>query len=133
MAVPIMPPVANGRGSVAVREHTRHRPGDEDMPTVSGIMAMPAHSGVRGEDVAVQGQPDPLEPDDQHEHQATAADGGQEAGEDAGGEGADLEEAQREHRLAHPDLDDAEDDQQDDAQRQRKRTRGLVQPMACPP
>ena len=71
---------------------------------------MPAHSGV-GEAVAVARQVDPLQPDDEHELQAAAADAGQQRGEVAGGERANLEQVQMEHRLLDARLDEAEDDQ----------------------
>ena len=46
-------------------------------PAVSGSRKMPAHSGVSAVVVAVQRQPDALQPDDQHELQAAAGDGDQ--------------------------------------------------------
>ncbi len=63
----------------------------------------------------MQRQPNALQPNDEHEHQPAPAHGGQEAGDDAGGEGADFEERQREHGLAHPQLNDAEGGEEDDA------------------
>ena len=98
MAVPSMPPVANGRAPNRSDRIPDTGPAIRK-PRVSGSMAIPAHSGVTREVVAVQGQPDPLEPDDQHEHQPAAAEGGQEAGQHAGGEGPDLEQLETEHRL----------------------------------
>ena len=65
--------------------------------------------------VAVQRQPDALQPDDQHELDAAARDRHQQAGHVARGELADLEQRQPEHRLGDPGLDDHEDDQQGDA------------------
>ena len=56
---------------------------------------MPAHSGVIGERVAVQRQPDALQPDDQHELQPAARDRASSAGQVAGRERADPEQAQR--------------------------------------
>ena len=55
--------------------------------------------------VAVQRQPDPLQPDDQHELQPAAGDGRDQAGDAAGGERADPEQAELEHRLGDPRLD----------------------------
>ena len=48
--------------------------------------------GRVGEVVAVLGQPDPLQPDDQHEHQPAARDRRQERGERAEAEGPDAEQ-----------------------------------------
>ncbi len=50
-------------------------------------------------------QPDALQPDDQHELQAAPAERAQQAGDVPGGERADLEQAQPEHRLGHVQLD----------------------------
>ena len=66
-----------------------------------------------GEVVAVLGQPDALQPDDEHEHQAAAGDGGQERRQRAEGEGADAEQRQAEHRVGHAALDDHEGDEAD--------------------
>ena len=89
-----MPPVANGRAPNR-SDRTPDSGPETRKPTVSGSMAMPAHSGVTREVVAVQRQPDPLQPDDQHEHQPAAAERGQQAGEDAGRERPDPEQLQR--------------------------------------
>ncbi len=51
------------------------------------------------------GEPDPLEPDDQHELQPTSPERGQKSGNVAGGEGADAEQAKAEHRRRHLGLD----------------------------
>ena len=67
-----------------------------------------------GERVAVAGQPDALQPDDEHEHEAAPPEGPEEAGEDAGREGADLEQLQAEHGLVGVHLNEAEEDQEGD-------------------
>ena len=95
---------------------------------------MPAQSGVRREVVAVLGQPDPLQPDDQDELEAAATHRGEQRSEVAGREGADAEELEVEHRLVDAQLDHAE---------QRRAaasppssiasTNGDVQPIVCPP
>jgi hypothetical protein len=59
----------------------------------------------------VLGQPDPLQPDDQHEHQAAARDRGKERRKGAEREGADAEQRQAEHRIARAPLDDHERDE----------------------
>jgi len=74
-----------------------------------------------------------LEPDDEHELQATARDRRQESGRAAGGEGAHLEESQVEHRRLHAVLDDEEGDQEDGADQKggeharRRPSHGVVQ------
>ena len=75
-------------------------------------MKMPGPQRRHVEGVPVSRQPDALQPDDEHEHQATAAEGAEEAGEHAGGEGPDLEELQAEHRLVGVDLNEAEQDEE---------------------
>src|SRR4029453_15273869 len=65
-----------------------------------------------GEAVAVQGQPDALQPDDQHELEAAAADRGQQAGQVAGREGADPEQVEVEQRVGRAALDDQEHPEQ---------------------
>src|SRR5208283_5069725 len=70
--------------------------------------------GGAGEVVAVQGEPDPLEPDDEDEHQPAPAYGGQQRGDAAGGEGPDAEEVEPEHGVGHPRLDEAEGNEQGD-------------------
>ncbi len=61
-----------------------------------------------GEVVAVLGQPDALQPDDQHEHQSAAGDRGEERRERAERERADAEQRQAEHRSRDAPLDDRE-------------------------
>ena len=68
--------------------------------------------------VAVQRQPDPLQPDDEHELQAASGDGHDEARHVAGGEGPDAEQAELEHRLGDPGLDH---DERREQQRRRRR------------
>ena len=104
-------------GAEPVRQDPRQRAGDEEPEGEREHGDAGPQRGHR-EGVAVEGQPDPLEPDDQHEHQAAPAEGGQEAGQDAGGEGPDLEQLEPEHRLGHAGLDHAERDQEDDAEGQ---------------
>ena len=94
---------------------------------------MPARSGVCGEVVAVQRQPDSLQPDDQHELQAAAGDRAHQARHVARRVGADAEQAQPEHRLGDLRLDQAEDDQQATPAARPPSTRGLVQPVGWPP
>ena len=76
---------------------------------------MPAQSGVCVEVVAVERQPYPLQPDDEHEHQSAASDPCEKAGKASRREGADPEEIQTEHRLADLCLDHREAEQQDDS------------------
>jgi hypothetical protein len=65
----------------------------------------------------VQRQPDPLQPDDQHELLTAPGDGHDQAGDAAGGERPDPEQVEPEHRLGDPALDEAERDEQDQAAR----------------
>jgi hypothetical protein len=74
----------------------------------------------------VHRQVDALQPDDQDEHQAAAAKARQQGRDVAGGERADPEQREPEHRLGDPGLDVAEGDQRGDAaddQRQHERAR----------
>ncbi len=64
-----------------------------------------------GEVVAVLGQPDALQPDDQHEHQPAARDRREERRERPERERADAEQRQAEHRLGDASLDRRERDQ----------------------
>ena len=57
---------------------------------------------------------------------------GQEAGENAGGEGADLEQLHVEHGSATR-LDDAEGDEEAGAEPEGGETAGFVQPIVSPP
>ena len=57
----------------------------------------------------MQRKPDPLEPDDQHEHEAAASKRGQQAGDASGREGPDAEEAEPEHGLLGAKFDEHED------------------------
>ncbi len=66
-----MPAVANGRAPKRSENNPEVGPAIRN-PAVSGSMKMPAQSGVLLEAVSVLRQPDPLQPDDQHEHQAAA-------------------------------------------------------------
>ena len=81
----------------------------------------------------MQRQPDPLQPDDQHELQAAARGGCDEARGAAGGEGSDAEQRELEHRLGHPAFDQDEGDQQGRPPTIEAITVGFVQPMAWPP
>ena len=54
----------------------------------------------------MQRQPDALQPDDEHEVQTAACQGGQEAGDVTGAEHADFEQIQPEHGLRHMLLDE---------------------------
>ena len=104
-------------GAEPVRKEPGHRAGDQE-----------AHGEREHEDagpqrrpveaVAVQRQPDALQPDDQHELEATASDRRQQRGEVPGGEGTDAEQPEPEHRLGDPVLGDTEHDEQRDPGRQ---------------
>ena len=75
---------AGGEGSraVAVRKVARERSGDQEAGG-EREHGQPGPQGRLGEVVAVEGQPDPLQPDDEHEHEAAPGHGGQEAGQNA--------------------------------------------------
>jgi hypothetical protein len=76
----------------------------------------------------VQRQPDPLQPDDQHELHAAPGDGHHQAGDAARGEGPDAEQAELEHRLGDPGLDHREQGEQRDPAEQQAEDR-LDQPV----
>ena len=80
----------------------------------------------------MQRQPDALEPDDEHEHQAAATQRSQQAGEQTRTERSDLEQLQLEHRIVDPRLDDAKGDQKDNPTAKHESTTGFVHPMALP-
>ena len=91
---------------------------------------MPAQSGVEAKWTPCCGQPDPLQPDDQHEHQPAARDGREEAREDAEGEGPDAEERSRNIGGVDAHLDEREEREQGGARRRGSRARtGDVQPI----
>ncbi len=117
--------------AVAVGQDTRDRAGDEEADR-QRQHPDPGPQRRRGEADAVLGQPDPLQPDDQHEHQAAARDRGEEAREHAEGERADLEQLQLEHRRLRTQLDDDEQREQERRPpRARRSTVGTVQPIGC--
>ena len=76
-------------------------------------------AGPQGGDikiVAMERQPDALQPDDEHELQAAARDAGQEAAGIAGREGTDFKEVQAKHGVRDALFDKNEGHQQDDTQ-----------------
>ena len=72
----------------------------------------PGPERCRLETVAVQGQPDPLEQDDQDDHHPAPGKSGEEAGPVPEGKVADLEEIHTEHRVFDPCLDNGEGDKE---------------------
>jgi hypothetical protein len=105
---------AGGEGprAVAIGEVARYRPGDQDAEGQrQHVDAGPERRF--GEAVAVLRQPDALQPDDQHEHQPAAGDGGEEGREAAEAERADAEQREAEHRLGNAQLDRDEGRQRD--------------------
>jgi hypothetical protein len=106
-------PGGEGAGAEAVGEDAGDRPDDQQAQGQrQHVDAGPQRR--LGEAVAVLGQPDPLQPDDQHEEQATAGDRGEEGREGAEGEGADAEEGEPEHRRGDAALDHDEGDHRGD-------------------
>src|SRR5664279_4901972 len=101
-----------------------HRSGDQE-PEGKREHGDARPQGGDAEGVAVQRQPDPLEPDDEHEHQPVTAESGQEAGQYPAGEGPDLEQLQPEHGLGDLGLDDAEHDEERDPEGQRAQDHGI--------
>ena len=81
---------------------------------------MPGPERRLREVVAVLGQPDALEPDDQDELEPAAAHRREQRREVAGREGADPEQVEVEHRLVDAQLDHAEDGEQREAADQRR-------------
>ena len=125
------PPVANGPGAVAVGENAADRPrGQEPDGERDHVDAGPQRR-LR-EAVAVQREPDPLQPDDQHEHETAPAQRGEEAGHVAGREGADAEEREAEHRLGHLGLDDPEEHQDRHAPEDLRQHDGAGPPHGVP-
>ena len=109
--------------AVAVGEIAGHGAGDEEPGDQrEHVDARPQRR--LGERVAVAREPDPLQPDDEDELQAAAADRGQQGRDAPGGERADAEEREVEHRLGDPPLDEREDDQEREAADQRGQDAG---------
>ncbi len=73
--------------------------------------------------VAVQRQPDALQPDDQHELQAATCGGADERSDVAGGELTDAKERELEHRIADTQLHEHERDKQTDTAHQQREHR----------
>jgi len=101
-------------GAEVVGQPARNRPGEQEAQRQRQQVDAGPQRGLRVV-VPVQRQPDPLQPDDQHELHAAPADRGQQAGQVAEGERAITEQAEVEHRLGDPGLDEAEGEQQGDA------------------
>ena len=97
-----------------VREKAARRPGEQHPDRQRQDVDTRPQRRV-GEVVAVLGQPDALQPDDQHEHQAAAGDRREERRQRAERERADLEQRQAEHRVGDAALDHREGDQREDA------------------
>ncbi len=112
-----MPSGREGSGAEMIGERPREGSGDEEARG-QGQHVDAGPQRRADEVVAVQRQPDPLEPDDQHEHQPTPADGGEEARQDTACEGADPEEREAEHGLGHPGLDHGEGGDEQDTRHQ---------------
>ena len=100
--------------AVAVGQVAGERTGDQDAERQRHHGDPGPERGLR-EVEAVQGQPDALQPDDEHEHQPAPGQGGQEARQGPEGEGPDLEQVQVEHGVLHPGFDHDEDGQEDHA------------------
>ena len=100
-------------GPEAVGEDPGERPDDQEAERQRDHVDARPQRGL-AEAVAVLRQPDALQPDDQHELDAAAAEGAEQAGDVAGGERADPEQAQPEHRLLDLGLDPDEQDQHGD-------------------
>ena len=131
-AVPSMPPVANQR---APKRSERY---PEIGPAVEHAEGEREHVDARpqrcvSEIEAVLGQPDALQPDDQHEHQAAARDRREERRERAERECADAKQRQAEHRLGDAPLDRGEGRQAAHAGGEQREHLGLPQPVAEPP
>ena len=86
------PPAGEQPRAVPVGQVPGDRPGDQEADGQRQQVDAGPQRRVR-EVVAVQRQPDALQPDDQHELQAAAGDRAEQAGRVAGGEGPDAEQA----------------------------------------
>jgi hypothetical protein len=105
------PAGGEGPDAVTVGEPPGHRPGHQKAGRErEHVDAGPQRCPV--EAVAVQGQPDALEPDDEHELEAAASDRGQQCGHAPGGEGPQAEQRHVERGIGHPALDPDEQNQQ---------------------
>ncbi len=82
---------------------------------VRGHHVDPRPEGGALEAVTVLGQPDALQPDDEHELQPASAEGTQQIGDVAGGEGPDPEQVQPEHGVLGRQLDMDEEGQKGEA------------------
>ena len=94
----------------AIRQVARRRSGAQHPDRQRQHVDAGVQRGL-GEAVAVLGQPDALQPDDQDEHQAAACDRRQEGGQRSERERPDAEQRQTEHRIPRTLLDDHEGDQ----------------------
>ncbi len=116
--------MANGPRAVVVGQPPGHRAGDEEAHRErQHVDARPQR--CVGEAVAVLGQPDALQPDDEHEHEPAARESGEQRGEVAAGEGADPEQGDAEHRSCHAPLDGHEQREHRDPAQERGEDPGI--------
>ena len=113
-----------------VGEVSRRRPGDQEADGQRQHVDAGPERRLR-EAVAVQRQPDALQPHDQHEHEPAAAERGQQRGDVAGREGADAEQAEPEHRIRDARLDHGEDGEQQQARRPCSRAPSATSTPSC--
>ena len=94
-------------GPVPVGEESRHRAGEQESRSQRKHVDAGPKRGPR-EVVSVLGEPYPLKPDDQHEHQPAAPDAREQRRQASSAERPDTEQRQAEHRIGDLRLDDAE-------------------------
>ena len=97
-AEPSIPPVANQRAPKRSERYPERRTGDQHAERQRQHVEAGAQRRVDVVD-AVLGQPDALQPDDQHEHQPAARDRREERRERPERERADAKQRQAEHRV----------------------------------
>ncbi len=111
-------------GAEPVGERPRHRRGQQEPDRQRDHVDTRPQRRL-GKAVAVLRQPDPLEPDDEHELQPTASKRCQQGGDVAGGERADAEQSHVEQGFPDLRLDDREGDQDRQATNHRAEHPGV--------
>ena len=107
-----MPPVARAPGTVAVGQPAGERAHEKEAAHHGRHVDAGPQRRVR-EVVAVQRQPDALQPDDEHEHQAALGHGVEKTAQVADRKHADAEQAEVEHGVLDPQFDEDKGDQQE--------------------
>src|SRR5215469_1080902 len=128
------PPVANGRAPYRSDSSPRHRPDQEEAHGQQDHVDARPQRGL-AEAVAVLWQPDPLQPDDQHELDAAPAQGSEQAGDVARGERPDPEQARPSRNMGAATLVSTQANRTSTAipPKMAASAYGLIHPAGCPP